>query len=155
MATARALSITEIVVEIVEHANMLPERSPVLARLARVNWMFHHHAVKLLWADLPNLEPLFMLLSNCVRVPTRQKAASDMRRTVPLGSHSLVSRRSCVVVVRNTSICAHFVMRLLLFCVSSAHLACLRPCSGVLLNMSPDWDTNWRIYPHRSCEGRC
>ena len=48
MATARALSITEIVVEIVEHANMLPERAPVLARLARVNWMFHHHAVKLL-----------------------------------------------------------------------------------------------------------
>ena len=95
MATARALSITEIVVEIVEHANMLPERAPVLARLARVNWMFHDHAVKLLWADLPDLEPLFMLLSNCVRVPTRAKVASDMRRIVPLGSHSLVSRQSC------------------------------------------------------------
>ena len=155
MATARALSITEIVVEIVEHANMLPERAPVLARLARVNWMFYHHAVKLLWADLPDLEPLFMLLSNCVRVPTRAKVASDMRRIVPLGSHSLVSRRTRVAIVRNTSIYAPFVMHFLLFCGSSAHLACLRPCSGVSLNMSLDLDTDWRLYPHRICEGRC
>ncbi|TFK91998.1 hypothetical protein K466DRAFT_650701 [Polyporus arcularius HHB13444] len=70
MATARALTIPEIALEIVEGVYAMPvsERRPVLASLALVSRVFHNRAMRLLWADLPSVEPLFQLLSNCVSI---------------------------------------------------------------------------------------
>lgn len=79
LAAARALCISEIVVEIVEHVGTepLPERSRMLARVAQVSQIFRDPAVRLLWTELPSLEPLLDLASNCVRVTTPPHAAND------------------------------------------------------------------------------
>ena len=69
MATSHALCISELVLRIVEHLHAeLPTSRPALARIAQVNRVFHGVAVPFLWADMPNIEPLFKILSNCVSV---------------------------------------------------------------------------------------
>lgn len=69
MATSHALCISELVLRIVEHLHAeLPTSRPALARIAQVNRLFHGVAVPFLWADMPNIEPLFKVLSNCVNV---------------------------------------------------------------------------------------
>ncbi|RDX40017.1 hypothetical protein OH76DRAFT_475753 [Lentinus brumalis] len=71
MATARALSLPEIVLEVLEHVFDEPvcERRPLLFALAQVSRIFRDPAVRMLWVDMPNIEPLFRLLSNCEVVP--------------------------------------------------------------------------------------
>ncbi|RPD57940.1 hypothetical protein L226DRAFT_574745 [Lentinus tigrinus ALCF2SS1-7] len=63
-----ALAIPEIIIEIAEHVYAEPDprtRRRGLARLARLDRIFYHPAVRLLWGDMQNIEPLFRLLSNC------------------------------------------------------------------------------------------
>ncbi len=93
MAAAHALSIPEIVLEVAGHVQAEPvsEHRPALARLARVNRLFHDHVVRLLWADLPNMDPLFKLLSNCVSLPTPANAAGGNAHAAPQPLHSMVS----------------------------------------------------------------
>ncbi|RDX43393.1 hypothetical protein OH76DRAFT_1410180 [Lentinus brumalis] len=91
MAAAHALSIPEIVLEVAGHVQAEPvsEHRPALARLARVNRLFHDHVVRLLWADLPNMDPLFKLLSNCVSLPTPVNAAGGNAHAAPQPLHSM------------------------------------------------------------------
>lgn len=71
MATVRALAIPDIVLEIVARVCLLDDdqiRRTTLVRLVAVNRVFYDSAVSALWADLPSVEPLLRLLTNCVRV---------------------------------------------------------------------------------------
>lgn len=101
MATARALSLPEIVLEVLEHVFDEPvsERRPLLFALAQVSRIFRDPAVRMLWVDMPNIEPLFRLLSNCEVVPDPVNAtATGEDEDGP--SYTLVSRvfRSHILV---------------------------------------------------------
>ncbi|KAI0695187.1 hypothetical protein C8T65DRAFT_833212 [Cerioporus squamosus] len=103
MATVRALAISEIAREIVEQAHALPalERRFVLARLAQVSSIFHDRTTRLLWVDLPRIEPLFKLLSNCVSISAMfgggygvaQSSYSLVRDASYRGISAIVSQR--------------------------------------------------------------
>ena len=80
MATAHALAIPEIIMELAEHvcAEPAPDtRKRDLARLARVARIFYEPAVWLLWGEMFSIEPLFRILSNCVPTPAPVNAVED------------------------------------------------------------------------------
>lgn len=105
MATARALTIPEIALEIVEGVYAMPvsERRPVLASLALVSRVFHNRAMRLLWADLPSVEPLFQLLSNCVSI--LDTGGGALRRAYSLVSRLVLPAYVMIIPHRVSGVC--------------------------------------------------
>ena len=107
MATARAISILDIVAEIVEHVDAVEpasERRRSLVSLVHVSRIFSAPAGRMLWRNLPNIEPLFRLLSNCVVV--RNESDPEAQSAYTLVSRSFCWFSSPRVALHRSALCS-------------------------------------------------
>lgn len=72
MPTPLALLVHDIVEEIVDRAAVVGSRKDsrrLLAHLTRLSAIFHDPAVRQLWAEMDDLDPLFKILTSCKPIP--------------------------------------------------------------------------------------
>ena len=99
MPTHRALFLPDIAYEI---ANAAAQEQGLLTRLARVNKTFRDPALRVLWARMDTLRPLFNLFSESTSVHVQQEVDPEqwgVRRSNAAEEHQLVSA--------SLSICVH------------------------------------------------